>query len=183
MSLNKNLSMNRKLLFAAIVVALLGVAAYEAMFYRAHQETMANGDTVVLLHGLGRTTRSMRKMERQLSREGFVVINVAYPSTRAPIETLATQYLGRVISTQCRRPGAKIHFVTHSLGGIVLGYYLKYNAVPNLGRVVMLCPPSRGSEIADRLRDNVLFQLVAGPSGGQLGTGRDSLPNRLGDAG
>jgi len=169
--------MNWKLLLITIIVTLLGIVAYEAMPY---QETIDKGDTVVLLHGLGRTTRSMRKMEKQLLRKGFRVINVAYPSTRVPIETLATQYLGQAITTQCCQPDRKIHFVTHSLGGIVLEYYLKTHSLPNLGRVVMLCPPNQGSEIADRFRNNFLYRLFVGPAGQQLGTAPDSLPNSLG---
>lgn len=172
--------MNWKLLLITIIVILLGIVAYEAISHSDHQETIGQGDTVVLLHGLGRTTRSMRKMEKQLLREGFNVINVAYPSTRAPIETLATQYLGQAITTQCRQSDRKIHFVTHSLGGIVLEYYLKTHSLPNLGRVVMLCPPNQGSELADRLRNNFLYRLFVGPAGQQLGTAPDSLPNSLG---
>jgi pimeloyl-ACP methyl ester carboxylesterase len=173
-------SMQWKLLLVTITVILLGIMGYEAMDYCDHREITGQGDIVVLLHGLGRTTRSMRKMEKQLLREGFNVINVAYPSTRVPIETLATQYLGQVIATQCRQPDRKIHFVTHSLGGIVLEYYLKTNSLPNLGRVVMLCPPNQGSEIADRFRNNFLYRLFVGPAGQQLGTASDSLPNSLG---
>jgi len=171
------LSMNWKLLLIMSVVTLLGIVAYEAM---PCQKTIGKGDTVVLLHGLGRTTRSMRKMEKQLLREGFRVINVAYPSTRVPIETLATQYLGQAITTQCCQSDRKIHFVTHSLGGIVLEYYLKTHSLPNLGRVVMLCPPNQGSELTDRFRNNFLYRFFVGPAGQQLGTAPDSLPNSLG---
>lgn len=135
---------------------------------------------MVLLHGMGRTTRSMRKIETQLVREGFRVVNVAYPSIQSPIETLATQYLGQAITTQCRQPDRKIHFVTHSLGGIVLAYYLQNHALPNLGRVVMLCPPNQGSELADRWHDNFLYRFFTGPAGQQLGTASSSLPNSLG---
>ena len=44
----------------------------------------------------------------------------------------------------------------------------------------MLGPPNQGSEVVDRLGSCRLFSLVNGPAGQQLGTGADSLPNKLG---
>lgn len=159
---------------------IISFALVFASGFVAPHQTASQGDYVILLHGMGRTTRSLRKLEKQLGREGFCVVNVAYPSTRASIETLAGNYLGRALATQCRQPDRKIHFVTHSLGGIVLEYYLKNNSLLNLGRVVMLCPPHGGSEVADRWRNNFLYRLFTGPAGQQLGTAPSSLPNRLG---
>ncbi|MDD5676499.1 MAG: alpha/beta fold hydrolase [Kiritimatiellae bacterium] len=144
------------------------------------QAAPGRGDYVVLLHGMGRTTWSMKKIERRFVSTGFQVINVAYPSTRVPIETLATQYLEQAIATRCIQPERKIHFVTHSLGGVVLAYYLQNHTHPNLGRVVMLSPPNRGSELADRWGNNFLYRFFTGPAGQQLGTAPSSLPNRLG---
>ncbi len=123
----------------------------------------------------------MRALEGNLSGLGLRVINVNYPSTKYPIEYLA-EYVGDTIH-QCRTDCAdeeRIHFVTHSLGGIVLRYYLKENQLHNLGRVVMLSPPNQGSELVDNLRDNILFKIVTGPSGQQLGTDSSSVPITLG---
>jgi triacylglycerol lipase len=136
------------------------------------------GDDVVLLHGLGCTRWSMRMLARALSRK-FRVINMGYPSRKYPVEQLA-EYIGRRIRRCCTDEHRKIHFVTHSLGGIVLRYYLKENQLPNLGRVVMLSPPNQGSELVDIFKRNVLFQIATGPAGQQLGAEPSSLPNRLG---
>jgi len=67
------------------------------------------------------------------------------------------------------------------MGGIIVRYYLKYNQIPDLGRVVMLSPPNRGSEVVDKFGQTLLFKWLNGPAGQQLGTGENSLPNRLGD--
>ena len=64
-------------------------------------------------------------------------------------------------------------------GGILLRVYLKDNVLPNLGRVVMISPPNRGSELVDRLGTLSLFRFLHGPAGLQLGTGPGSLPLRL----
>jgi triacylglycerol lipase len=135
---------------------------------------------VILLHGMGRTHRSMTRMARHLSDEGYSVVNLDYPSTKADIATLS---LGIVADTvhACRKksPAAPIHFVTHSLGGILVRYYLQNHCLPPGSRVVMLSPPNQGSEIADWLKDFFLYRWVMGPAGQQLGTTPDAVPNRL----
>ena len=147
--------------------------------FRPDRTTPGAGDCVVLLHGMGRTARAMKKLETQFRANGFRVVNVGYPSTRAPVEILATKHLARAVASLGARPGQRIHFVTHSLGGIVAAYYLQHHPLPNLGRVVMLAPPGRGSELADRWRNNFIYRLITGPAGQQLGTESSSLPNSL----
>jgi triacylglycerol lipase len=139
-----------------------------------------DGDYVVLLHGLGRTALSMKRLEWTLDKEGFRVVNESYPSTRLSVEEAANGWLTDLLDKRTPDRGAKINFVTHSLGGIVLRQYLQNHRVENLGRVVMLAPPNQGSELVDKLRRNLLFKLFTGPAGQELGTDTRSLPKRLG---
>jgi triacylglycerol lipase len=136
---------------------------------------------VILLHGMGRTHRSMASMADHLADKGYRVVNQDYPSTQASIQTLSQDIVTKTVR-RCRseRPSAPVHFVTHSLGGILVRYYLQAHRLPPGSRVVMLSPPNQGSEIADLLKDNVLYRWIMGPAGQQLGTGADAIPNRLG---
>ena len=137
-------------------------------------------DCVVLLHGLGRGPGSMRKLERRLDEAGYVTWNEGYPSRSAPIEALAEQYVGIALA-DCRAGGAtRIHFVTHSLGGILVRQYLHTHTVPEVGRVIMLSPPNAGSEVAEHLRGYALYRWIMGTAATELGTGDDGITRRLG---
>ena len=139
-------------------------------------------DYVVLILGLGRTAWSMKRLEWAFAGQGYRVISVSYPSTRLSIHDAADDWLAGLLQERASDRTVKIHFVTHSLGGIVLRQYLSEHQIENLGRVVMLAPPNHGSELADRLQHNHLYKLLTGPAGQQLGTGASSLLNRLGPA-
>lgn len=147
---------------------------------------LAAADTVVLLHGLGRSPLSLKRIEVSLRAEGYTVRNLGYASRSADIATLAKETLGPIFgetTAASAKPtsSARVHIVTHSLGGILVRQWLRDHGVPPaLGRVVMLAPPNSGSEVVDRLREWKIYQSVNGPAGIQLGTGADSVPLALG---
>ncbi len=135
---------------------------------------------VILLHGLGRTPASMRKMGQVLHSKGFEVINIGYASRSASIEQLAENAISDGLA-QCRsKESAQIHFVTHSLGGILLRHYLESNSIEGLQRSVMLAPPNQGSTAADAWRRVPGYRLLNGEAGFQLGTDEKSVPLQLG---
>ena len=130
---------------------------------------------VVLLHGLARRSGSMNAMARALA-DDYEVCNRDYPSRTATVEALAMAAIPAALEACAGRP---VHFVTHSMGGILLRYYLTQADIEGLGRVVMLGPPNQGSEIVDRMSHWWGFDLWNGPAGEQLGTRDDDLPAQL----
>lgn len=144
--------------------------------------TPAAADCVVLLHGLSRTEVSMRALGEALEYHGYHVVNEGYPSNDAPIEELV-EHVGAAVSA-CGE--ARVHMVTHSMGGILARAWLRDNRPADMGRVVMLAPPNHGSEIVDNMAELDAFPAIRdvldflqGPAARELGTGMDSVPSRL----
>lgn len=175
--------MNRLLKKACLVFFLFFLAFIQDCQSNEKQTSPEKEAYVILLHGFGRSNRSMEKLGNRLSDHGYRVINLDYPSTKYPIEYLADETLNDAIQRDIKKPLSKIHFVTHSMGGIVVRYYLKYHKLPNLGRVVMISPPNQGTEVVDFFKDTFFFKIFDWPAGWQLGTDEDSLPINLGPVG
>ncbi len=151
-----------------------------ALFFSLSAQTQVRDECVIILHGLARTSGSMKPVEKALVRQGYQVANVGYPSTSKPIEQLAPEAIGRGLETCKVHKPSRIHFVTHSLGGILVRHFFAERTEPLLGRVVMLGPPNQGSHVVDNWRRVPGFRALNGPAGMQLGTDAASIPNQLG---
>lgn len=159
----------RRSLLCALLISVPGLASA--------------AECVVLLHGLARSSMSMNRMASGLEEEGFATANIDYPSREYTVEELAKIAVPQGLEACRAQEGVeKIHFVTHSLGGILLRQYLSTQEIEELGRVVMLGPPNQGSAAVDELRDVPGFEWLNGPAGFQLGKGPESVPLRLGPA-
>jgi pimeloyl-ACP methyl ester carboxylesterase len=135
-------------------------------------------DGVVLLHGISRTALSFRKMQVALERAGFATLNLDYASRRKPLEALAED-IHPAIQRFADRIDGSVHFVCHSMGGLLARVYMARHRPKHLRRVVMLGTPNSGSEIADRLKNFGAYRAFFGPAGQQLGTKRDDAINAL----
>jgi len=140
----------------------------------------SSADCVVLLHGLARTANSMQVLKKAFMDRGYKVVNVDYPSREYSVEELADLAMESGLTACHAEAKEKVHFVTHSMGGILVRYYLAHHAIPVLGRVVMLAPPNQGSELVDNLSKIPGFKVINGLAGAQLGKGPNGIPSELG---
>lgn len=170
----------RQLSYAAMSAAAL---SWPATFADTLADTKpaADKECVILLHGLTRSPTSMRKLESVLTDAGYTVVNQGYDSRSDTVQALARPTIEAAIA-QCGSSDTPIHFVTHSLGSILLRQYMTERRISRLGRTVMLGPPNGGSEVTDKIGDFPGYAWLNGPAGEQLGTGEDSVVTKLGPA-
>lgn len=173
--------MNLKYLFFTLLILSFifqPISATALEQKEKHRETKRY-EAVILLHGLGRTARSMQPVERMLKHEGYKVYNLNYPSTEKTIEDITQEHLAPLVEECLSENPLKLHFVAHSLGNIVIRNFLKDKKVSLPVRHVMLGPPNQGSEVVDKLGGWRLFKWLNGKAGQQLGTDADSVPLNL----
>jgi len=171
----------KKIFLLMLLTLAIGCAQQPKVVMDIDKHLSANkvNGTVILLHGLWRDSTVMNPMEAYLSEKGFKVHNISYPSDKYPIEELVQKYLHPVVNViKKESPNEKLHFVTHSMGGILVRYYLKNYSVQNLGKVVMLSPPNQGTELSD-LAVSMSVDWP-GPAGKQLSTEENSWVKSLG---
>lgn len=111
-----------------------------------------DGPAVIVLHGLGEGRASMRPLADHLRKTlDATVLLFGYASTAAPIEAHG-RALDAVIGGLA--PNARLSFVGHSLGNLVVRRWMALANDRDLARVdrmVMLGPPNHGSELARRI--------------------------------
>jgi len=123
----------------------------------------ADKPLVVLLHGLARTSLSMRHMSAALREGGFETWSRTYPSRRSSIAEAASEVASQLAREARGRP---LYAVTHSMGGILV----RHMRHPDLDwrRIVMLAPPNQGSQLASLMKESALFRWFYGPAGAEL---------------
>jgi len=139
-------------------------------------------EAVVVLHGVAINPRFTARLARFIAEAGYAVHNLGYPSRTVPLAELGPRWLAAKIAELGLERAPRLHFVTHSMGGLMVRGYLASHRPANLGRVVTIVPPHHGSAVSDRLRSIPVVWRIIGRNLGALGTKPDAywrtLPQR-----
>ena len=104
------------------------------------------GEFVLLIHGFLSKRLLMKPLARRMRDAGYTTCGWGYPSYLGSLRRHASRLrpeLERVCSEY-----EVVHIVAHSMGTIVLRLALEAGPLPNLGRVVLMAPPIRGTPMA-----------------------------------
>jgi len=178
---SQNYGMNKLIQFISRQTFSLAVgiaALFGAVSQTPEVQSATTKEQVVLLHGIARSSSHMEDIEAFLEGKGYQVYNLDYPSTKYDLDVLTAK-----VATEIRNtidPSRPVHFVGYSMGGIVVRAILNKYRPDNLGRTVQLASPNKGSEVADFLKENWLFETIYGPAGQQLVTEGANLEDLLG---
>ena len=134
------------------------------------------GKAVILIHGLLQTSNCMNQMSISLKDSGFVPVEFDYPSTQISIPE-AAGFLNKMVTSL--EGFTEIHFVAHSMGGLVVRSFSTGTHDQRVKRLVMLGTPNQGAELADITQQVWLVRTASGPGARQLGTRPNGLIKKL----
>lgn len=173
--------MIKKILLILVAAGIVAGGYYLFRVYPALTMDNTGAEKVVLLHGFARSDVSMLLLNSALTEAGYDVYSLDYPSTEMAPDALV-EMVGAEIDRCCKNQAETVHFVAHSFGGLLVRDYLGKDKPTNLGRVVLIGTPNKGSELADGdlgiTAEETLLEW-AGPSARALHTGPDGYPASL----
>ncbi len=145
------------------------------------QDTAVNRtarEMVIFLHGAINSSFSMKRLEKAFAMQGYRTFNWDWDGRNHSIEWNAARLDSLLeVKNAYQQP---LHFVTHSMGALVIRYYLDHYEVPKVGRVVMIAPPNQGSAIATELQDFPPFRWIYKGTIDYLTTGENAFADTIG---
>jgi pimeloyl-ACP methyl ester carboxylesterase len=140
-------------------------------------EHPGESEIVVLLHGLGRSNLAMWLLAQRIENAGYHVERIGYSSLNVTPQEILEEVTSQIDSC-CAHHQKPVHYVGHSLGGLLIRAYLQEKRPDNIGRVVLMGTPNQGTPIVDAFRDKWWMKFL-GPTTSALGTENDSFPGSL----
>lgn len=123
-------------------------------------------ETIVLLHGMGRSRASMLVMRSRFEDAGYEVLNFPYATATKTLDEISDDlkdYVRENVKTD------RYHFVAHSLGNVIIRNGFRTDYPEGLGRIVMIAPPNQPADLGKMFRDFKPFQWITGDSGQKIG--------------
>ncbi|MGI9279290.1 MAG: alpha/beta fold hydrolase [Endozoicomonas sp.] len=139
-----------------------------------------HNETVVIIHGLARSGFAMRSLTGRIEKAGYRTFVVDYSSLGRPMGEVVNDVTRQVNS--CCHDAVKVHFVGHSLGGLLTRAYFSQpqseKLRQKLGQVIMIGTPNQGSAIVDHYEDRWWMNRL-GDTTLSLGTTQEGFPQKL----
>ncbi len=153
---------------------------YPFLFFLLLLHPLRAGQHVFVIHGYGGHPILMEKLAGEIRNAGFEVSNWRYHSLRDSLPEIALQLQSELLKFSAEDT---IHFVTHSMGGLVVRTFfelpLPAEPLPPMGRLVMLTPPNQGAEIADFAANIDLNEWIFGRNVVYMRTDSTSFAHKL----
>lgn len=125
---------------------------------------MPRPETVVLVHGIWMTGMDMSLLRHRLKQCGFKPVQFTYPTVRCNLKDNAAKLQCFVQSYLQKHDAETIHFVAHSLGGLLLRQFFHDFPDQRPGCVVTLGTPHSGSRVAQRMGSHPFSKVLLGKS-------------------
>jgi len=117
-------------------------------------------DSVVFIHGLWMLGTDMALLRRRVKRCGFKVSQFSYSSVRKSPRESAVQLQTFLQTIEAER----LHFVAHSLGGLVVRHLFDLYPEQRRGNILTLGTPHHGSQVAQQFQHSFIGRLTLGKS-------------------
>lgn len=130
-------------------------------------------EKVVLVHGYGRSPAAMKAIAEYLEDAGYQVYRLGYSSMTRDIEGVKREVF-RKADKFIANTDDRVHFVGHSLGGLLVRSYLDQRNLSQLGNVVIMGSPNKGTPLVEHLKDKWYFSL-----GGPVATSLSSKGSKF----
>ena len=164
------------LLFGILTTSIYVVSCTATPEVRAEYPNDAR-EIVILLHGLARSKSAMWLLAERIEDAGFRVERIGYDSLDSSLKEIVED-VAQQIDACCAHGTQPVHFVGHSLGGLIIRAYLAHHQPLELGRVVLIGTPNQGTPVVDYFRNRWWLRLI-GAIGLSLGTGQENFPRSL----
>ena len=170
--LRRNEMFTRRTLFL-IFIFLMGCAHNPPIHYGGEE-------SVIVIHGFARRASSMNTLAYAIHQAGYEVRNVGYNSINQNLNDIKEEVFEKFNQYISLNPGKKIHFVGHSLGGLLIRAYLEENKLNNLGVVILMGTPNKGTQLVNQYEDKWYFSWL-GPVISELGVDSSQFLEALQD--
>ena len=129
------------------------------------QDIVKKDETVVLLHGQGRTRLSMVVLGKRFRSAGYQTLNFPYNQTIDSLDEISDQLIEFIAK---KAKTTDYHLIGHSLGNVIIRNAFRKKFPDGLGKIVMLAPPNQPAHLAKLFKKNPLYRMFTGDSGQKL---------------